>query len=190
MVLKDQKVDTGKFARIGIMCAVSVLLSYFPEIPMTFFAPWLKLDFSYVPMLLIGFSFGISEALVVLVIKNLFRLLLTDTLGVGQLADLLMGAAILLPAVICYGQKKTRNGALVGMLIGILLMVVAGVLANRFILLPFFLGDGFTAYMDNNPMILWTAVAPFNLIKGVATCVVTFALYKRLSPYIKKGLKG
>lgn len=185
-----RKVDVTRLVIIAFMGGLSVLLSYYPEIPLAFFAPWLKLDFSYTPMLLMGFSVGFYDAFAVLIIKNLIRLLLTDSFGVGQLADLLMGLAILLPAVICYRKRKTRNGALIGMVIGVLMMVVVGVLANRFILFPVYMGDGFNAYMDKNPMILWLGVAPFNLVKGVSVSAITFLLYKRLSPYMKKGLRG
>ena len=59
MTQNTKRIDTGRMTRIGMMSAIAVILGFFPEIPMAFFAPWLKLDFSYVPMLLTGFS--ISE---------------------------------------------------------------------------------------------------------------------------------
>lgn len=189
MVRNGSKMDAGMYARIGLMCAIAAVLSYFPEIPMAFFAPWLKLDFSYVPMLLTGFSLGTDAGFIVLVIKNVFRILATDTMGVGQLADILIGSAMLVPATLIYFKKRSIRGALTGMIIGVVLMVFVGVLANRFILLPFFLGGGFNQYMADNPLTLWIAVAPFNLIKGSVVCAVTFVLYKRLSPLLQHGLR-
>jgi riboflavin transporter FmnP len=52
------------------------------------------------------------------------------------------------------------------------------------------MGEQIVAYLDERPMILWTAVAPFNFIKGLLISLITFVLYKRLSPFIKKGLKA
>lgn len=189
---ENRKLDTRKIAIISLMAAISVGLSYV-EIPLTFFAPWLKLDFSNVPMLLTGFSMGLGEAFIVLAIKELIWLARTDSFGVGQLANLLLGAVMLLPAVICYQRSKTRKNALIGMLIGVLLMAVAGVLTNKYMMLPFYallMGERIVAYLDAHPMILWTAVVPFNLLKGFSVSLITFILYKRLSPFIKKGLKG
>lgn len=190
MAQNTRKMDVGRLVRIGMMCAISTVLSIFPEIPMAFFAPWLKLDFSYVPVLLTGFSLGIWPGVAVLTVKNIYQLLTTNSAGVGQLADMLMGIAMLLPATLVYNRNRTRRGALIGMLLGVLSMVVVGVLVNRFILLPFYLGGGFAAYMEKNPYILWIAVAPFNAIKGGVVCIITFVLYKHLSRYLKNGLKG
>lgn len=185
-----KRMDTGMMTRIGMMCALSTVLGFFPEIPMAFFAPWLKLDFAYVPMLLTGFALGFWPGFIVLLVKNLFQLLTTNSAGVGQIADMLMGVAMLLPAVLIYRANRTRKGALVGMVTGTLAMIVIGVLVNRFLLLPFFMGDSFAAYMEKNPYVLWIAVAPFNLVKGASVSLVTFILYKHLSPFLKRGLKA
>ncbi len=185
-----KRMDVGTLARIGMMAAIATLLSFFPEIPLAFFAPWLKLDFSYVPVLLTAFALGNWAGIAVLTVKNFFQLITTSSGGVGQLADMLVGVSMVLPATFFYRRTHTRKGALIGMLLGVLSMVAVGVLANRFVLLPFFMGSGFTAYMEQNPYILWAAVAPFNLVKGASVCLVTFLLYKQLSPFLKRGLKG
>ena len=187
MHAKKWNVET--ISRIGMMGAIAALLGFFPEIPMAFFAPWLKLDFAYVPMLLTGFSLGFLPGLIVLVIKNLFQLLTTNSFGVGQIADMIMGLSLLLPASLVYHFRRTRAGALTGMVAGIAAMTAAGVLSNLFLLLPTFLGDGFTAYMESHPTLVWASIIPFNLIKGVSVCLVTYLLYKHLSPFLKRGLK-
>lgn len=185
-----KRMDVGKLTRIGLMCAISTLLGFFPEIPMAFFAPWLKLDFAYVPMLLTGFSLGFWPGFAVLAVKNIFQFITSNSAGVGQIADMLMGTAMLLPAVLIYGRGKTLKSALIGMGVGVLAMMIVGVLVNRFLLLPVFLGDSFASYMAKNPMVLWVAVAPFNLVKGASVGLVTFLLYKRLSPFLKRGLRA
>lgn len=189
MTQSHPRMDIGRMARVGMMCAISVVLAYL-EIPLTFFAPWLKLDLSYAPVLLTGFALGFPSGFAVLAVKNVIHLLTTTSGGVGQLADLLVGTAMLLPATLVYGRVRNRKGALTGMLLGTLAMVVVGVLSNRFILLPFFFGDGFADFMAKNPAYLWTAAAPFNAVKGVVVSAITFVLYKHLSPFLKRGLKG
>lgn len=185
-----RRMDVGTMVRIGMMCAISTVLGFFPEIPMAFFAPWLKLDFAYVPMLLTGFSLGFWPGFIVLLVKNIFQFITSNSAGVGQLADMLMGTSMLLPAVLIYKANRTRTGALVGMVAGTLCIMVVGVLVNRFLLLPVFLGDGFIPYMEKNPYLLWIAVAPFNLIKGAVVSAITFVLYKHLSKFLKRGLRA
>lgn len=186
---RTNKMSVSMMTRIGLMCAISVVLGFFPEIPMAFFAPWLKLDFAYVPMLLTGYALGFWPGFIVLAIKNVFQALTSNSAGVGQIADMLMGTAMLLPAMLVYRANRTRKGALLGMMAGVLAMTVTGVLTNRFLLLPIFLGSNFASYMDSNPYILWVAFVPFNLVKGASVSAVTFLLYKRLSPFLKRGLR-
>lgn len=184
-----RKMDAGTLARIGMMCAFSIVLSFI-EIPMAFFAPWLKLDFSFVPMLLTGFSLGFFPGLSVLVLLCVSWLLKSSTGGVGEIATFLIGLAMLVPSVVLYKRVHTRKGALIGMLVGVAAMTVTAVLANLYILLPLYLGDGLAGYMEIHPYIVWTAVVPFNLVKGVAICFVTYILYKRLSHFLKRGLRA
>ncbi|NLX83903.1 MAG: ECF transporter S component [Clostridiales bacterium] len=174
----------------ALMTALAIVLSYFPEIPLAFFAPWLKLDFSFTPLLLLGFSVGPGMMLIALLVTNLVHLLGGTTGGPGELANFIIGLAFLLPPTLMYQRNKTRKNALVGMLVGIALMVIAGVFANRYILLPvFFRGNLEEEMMKRNMSLngyLIGAVVPFNLIKGLINSLMVFGLYKRLSILMKE----
>ena len=78
-------------------------------------------------------------------------------------------------------------------LVGVVLLVVTSVVANRFILLPMyakFAGmEGIIAMADNPSITSLTTlfiygVIPFNVVKGLALSLVTFLLYKPLSPLL------
>lgn len=168
----------------ALLGALAILLSYFPEIPMPFFAPWLKLDFSFTPMLLAGFALGPVSGLAVLGLMNLAHLLGSQTAGVGELANVLVGASCLLPAAILYHRNRTLKTALIGMALGVAAMTVAGVLSNRFILMPFFYGEKLATF--DMAGYLAAAVVPFNLVKGTANSAIVFVLYKRLSKLLKR----
>ena len=174
----------------ALMTALAIVLSYFPEIPLAFFAPWLKLDFSFTPLLLLGFSVGPVMMFVSLLVTNLVHIIGGTTGGVGELANLLVGLALLLPPTLLYHKKRTRKNALIGMGIGIVLMIITGVLSNRFLLLPALMGPGFESALNGMGMTLngylFGAIAPFNLVKGFVNCLVVFALYKRLSTFMKE----
>ena len=79
------------------------------------------------------------------------------------------------------------------MLVGVVLLVVTSVVTNRFILLPMyakFAGmEGIIAMADNPSITSLTTlfiygVIPFNVVKGLALSLVTFLLYKPLSPLL------
>lgn len=184
------KMNVYSLAVIAMMSAVAIILGFWPEIPIPL-TPWLKLDFAYLPMLLTGFSLGIMPGFVVLLLKNLFQLLTTNSQLVGQAADILMGCSLLIPSVVIYRQRRNRSGALISMTVGIIAMTVLSVPVNQFILFPLYsalYGAFVEEYLSSHPLILLTAVIPFNLLKSVLVCAVTYLLYKPLSPFMKKGL--
>ena len=168
----------------ALLTALAIILSYFPEIPLAFFAPWLKLDFSFTPMLLAGFALGPVAGLITLSLTNLAHLLGSTTAGVGELANMIVGASYLLPAMLLYRANKTQKNALIGMGIGIVLMTIAGIFSNMYILMPFFFGERLAEFDMANYVA--TGVIPFNLVKGGVNSLIVYVLYKRLSRLLKE----
>ena len=197
-MLKTQSrksLPTQYLTRIAILSALAAILFYFPEIPI--FPPIYKLDFSNLPALLGAFSMGPMAGVWILLIKSLTGLLHSSSAGVGELADFIMGAALIVPAAVMYRMNKTRRGALTGMLVGTLVLVVVSVLVNWKIMIPFYMGayhmsmEGVVSLIqkvlpavDSEWKLLMFATAPFNLIKGVVLSVLTALMYKRLSPLL------
>ncbi len=173
--------STGTMTRIGILAAAGVALSMI-EIVILPGAPFYKLDPSGLAVMLAGFSMGFPAGVITLLIKDLVGLLVHPGGGwVGQLADFIALFAFLAPATLVYARKKTRMTALIGMVIGTLVMTGAAVLANLYILFPAF------GLPDGSKYIVPFTV-PFNLIKGAALTLITFLIYKPLSP-ILHGLR-
>ena len=187
---------TKMITRVGVLGAIASVLAYIPGIPII--PPIYKLDFSTVPVLLGGFSMGPLPGLAILLIKNLVSLTNTSSMGVGELADFMTGAAILIPSALIYKRNRTLKGALTGLLWGILCMVAVGAIANYFIMIPFYVNvmhmpletilsmiAQVVPAVDSLPKLILLATSPFNLLKGVALSLVTCVLYKRLSPILK-----
>ena len=118
--------------RCGILAAMAVIL-YYIEIPVVAFY---KLDLSTLPAILAGFAMGPLPGVAVVVIKNLVHMLGTSTACVGELADIIMSSCFVVPASLIYRRHKDRKSAVLSMLIGTVLMTIAGVLVNYFILIP------------------------------------------------------
>jgi riboflavin transporter FmnP len=180
-----------RITRIALLAAVSSVLFFQPEIPIIGFY---KLDFSNLPVLLGGFSMGPLAGFLILLIKSFTGLLHSDSMGVGELADLIFGMSIMLPAVLIYQRKKNRKNALIGMAVGTVCLILSGVLVNAVLLIPFYTKVmGFTneailgmfpPVINSIEKMLFIATAPFNLLKGVALSVLTYILYSHLSPFL------
>lgn len=107
-----------------MLAALSAVLMFF-EFPLGFIAPsFYEFDFSEVPVLVGTFSMGPIAGAVIEFVKILVKFLIkgTSTGGVGELANFLIGCSFILPAGFIYKYKKTRVGAIVGMLTGTVAM--------------------------------------------------------------------
>ena len=183
--------SVGTMTRIAILAAAASIL-FLLEIPIVAFY---KLDLSNIPVLLGAFSMGTVPGLIILGLKSLIGLLHSSSAGVGELADFIMGAALLIPASMIYHRNKTRKNALIGMVIGTICTAVVGVLVNKFIMLPFYMGafhmdmEAIISFanvggVDTEWKLLLLITGPFNLLKGAVLSAVTFLIYKPLSPIL------
>ena len=177
--------------RIAILAAAASIL-FLIEIPIVAFY---KLDLSNIPVLLGAFSMGPVPGVIILALKSAIGLLHSSSVGVGELADFVMGAALVIPASVIYHRNKNRKNAIIGMAIGTVCMVIVGVLMNKWVMLPFYMGafhmdmDGIikaagVAGVDSEWKLLLLVTGPFNLLKGVVLSIVTALIYKPLSPIL------
>jgi riboflavin transporter FmnP len=195
------KISVRKLVTIGVLAALSSVIMYF-EFPLPMLPPFLNLDFSEIPALLAAFAFGPLAALFVELVKNLIHLMVTKTMGVGELANFLIGISFVVPAGLVYKNFKDKKGALISLIIATLSMVVFASLFNYFALLPLYakvLGFPIEAVVslaqsvnknitDVKTLIIY-GIIPFNVFKGIVLSVVTIVIYKRLSPILHTAAK-
>lgn len=184
-------------ATVGVLAAIASILRYI-ETPLPLLPAFLKIDFSNIPALIGGFALGPWAGAAILLIKNLLYLPVTQTGGVGELADFICSLTLVLPAALIYQQSRKRSGALWGMALGTLCMsFIGGPAMNYYVLLPLYeklmpIDAILKMAAAANPAInsVWAyilyAVVPFNLFKSVVICVITYLLYKPLSPVLHK----
>lgn len=189
---------------IGLLSAIAIVLMLF-EIPLGFAPSFYKIDLSEVPVLIGAFALGPVAGIVIEAIKIALNLLTdgTITAGVGEAANFIIGCALVVPSAIIYQKTKTRKSALIGLIIGTITLVIIGSALNAYLLLPTYakafhmdldalvaLGTAVNPAITNLSTFILFAVAPFNLIKGVAVSVLTMLLYKKISPIIKGDYLG
>ena len=178
---------------IAILAAISAIL-FMIEIPVVLFY---KLDLSSLPVLLGAFAMGPVQGLMIQAVKSLLGLFHSTSQGVGELADFIMGAAMLLPAGLVYLKIKSRKGAIIGMALGTLVATIAAVLSNLYIMIPFYsvayhmpvkdiiaMGQELVPAIDSEWKFVLLITAPFNVLKWVVISVLTALIYKPLSPIL------
>ena len=194
---KIMRNSTSKMVKTSVLSVIAFVLMLI-EFPVPLFPAFLKIDLSDLPALIGGFALGPAVGVSVELIKNFLHFITkTSTAGVGELANFIVGTALVLPASLIYKRKKSKSQALVALLAGTLSMAVAGGLANYFILLPFYakvmplqviidMSRAANAAITDMKTLILYAIVPFNLIKGAFISLVTLLIYKRLSVILHK----
>ncbi len=192
---------TRKTAMIGMFSAIAGVLMTI-ELPVPFAPPFYGIDASELPVLLCGFAFGPVAGVLTEFLKIVIKLFFkpTSTAFVGELANFCVGCAMILPATIIYHMKKKKTTAILASAVGTMTMTVFGTLFNAVYLLPTFavmfgmpleaiIGMG-TEINANVTNVFAFCVAPLNLLKGAGVSVLTFVLYKPLSPILKASYEN
>ena len=109
--------NTRKMAAVAMLGAVGFVLMFL-EISVPIMPVFIKLDFSELPAVLAGFAYGPVAGIAVCLLKNALHLLVTNTAGVGELSNFLLGIFFVVPAGLIYRKSHTRKGALIGAAVG------------------------------------------------------------------------
>ncbi|MEA5013683.1 MAG: ECF transporter S component [Candidatus Limiplasma sp.] len=190
---------TRDMSTIAVLAAVASVL-FVLEFAVVPGVPFYKMDFSNLPVLLGTFAMGPLAGTLILGIKSLVGLLHSSSQGVGELADFLIGLAMVLPAGFFYQKNKSRKGAIVGMAVGAVLASLTGIVLNAYLLIPFFsvmfhlpveaivkMGATLIPSIDSLLKFVLYITGPFNLLKWIALSVVGTLMYKPLSPILHGG---
>lgn len=197
---KEDKMNNKRFsphnmAMIGMLSAISFILMFL-EFSIPIMPSFIKLDLSELPALIGAFAMGPAEGVLICLFKNLIHLMRTSTGGVGELSNFILGAIFVFVAGLIYKLHKNRKGALIGSLVGALAMAVISVISNYFLVYPFYTNfmpmeaiiAAYQAIYPGTKNLLQALVIfnmPFTFVKGLLDVLVTFLIYKRISPIIK-----
>lgn len=180
----NSSTNLNKTIKVSLLVAISVVLMYF-DFPIIPAFPWLQIDLSEVPALMGGFAYGPITGGIIVILKVILRFLLkgTGTAFVGEIANIIVGLALVVPAAYIYHRNKSKKTAIIGMFSGALVMQIAGILANIYILLPLYGMQMEGAALANY---VFLGIVPFNAVKALMVSVITYLLYKKVSRMIFK----
>lgn len=197
METKTSKTSSARYIAVtGILAAAAWVLQLI-EFPVPVLIPaFIKFDFSDLPALLGAFAMGPLCGVLIELVKNILHSLVSQSFGVGEISNFMLGAVFTATAGLVYKKNKTKKRAILGAVLGALAMAVISVPSNYFIVYPFYYNfmpaetvlAAYQAILPSVKSILQALIifnVPFTFIKGMLDVLVTMLIYKPLSPILK-----
>lgn len=178
---RNQK--TVVLAKMGMLVAISIVLVYLIHFPIFPAVAFLEYDPADIPILIGTFAFGPLGGIALTVVTAVIQgVTVSSASGIyGIIMHVIATSTMVLVAGIIYKKNKTRKGAIIGLSCGIVAWTLIMIIANM-IITPLFMGVPRSVVWDLMPFI-----AAFNAIKAGINSIVTFLLYKRISPFLHRS---
>lgn len=166
-----------KMVILALICAMAYAVVLVFRLPIIPAAPYLDLEFKSAIILIGSYIFGPLSGLIMSVVICLLEMVtVSDTGVIGCIMNVLANVCLVCPAAFIYKKRKSTAGAVIGIIVGAILMTAAMVLWN-YILTPIYQGIPREAIAQ----MLLPVFVPFNLLKaglngGLALFIYRFAL--------------
>ena len=187
---------TRVIAVTAVLSALAFVLQLI-EVPLPMIMPtFIKFDFSDLPAVVGAFAMGPVCGVLVELIKNLLHAAMSQSFGVGEISNFLLGAVFAAVAGSVYKLDRSKKGAIIGACAGAIAMAVMSVPFNYFIVYPVYYNfmpketiiaayQAIIPSMKSIMQCLLTFNMPFTFVKGMIDVMITFAIYKHISPLLK-----
>ncbi len=155
---------------VAAMLSAIAFVLMFLDTAVPLMPSFIKLDVSELPALIASFAIGPVWGCAVCLVKNLIHLLMTQTGGIGEISNFILGVAFVLPAGLIYHHKKTKKNAIIGSLVGAVIMAAISYFSNLYVVYPIYYN-----FMPKETIIeAYKAIAPFANIKSIEQCLLYF----------------
>jgi len=195
---------THKLAVAAMLAAVAAVLQFI-EISIPIMPSFVKLDLSDLPALLGAYALGPWWGILIQLVKNLLHLPFGSSAGVGELCNFLLGGVFVVTAGLVYHHRKSRGSALWGAALGAFCMAIVSLPLNYFFVYPAYVAilhfpeeaiiSAYEAifgkiahFPTQNPLLNCLLIfnVTFTLVKGLLNVLISFLIYKPLSPLLHK----
>src|SRR5699024_8766395 len=179
---------TKKLTVIGILAAVAWVISQF-SFPILYWAPFLKIDFSDIPILLGMYVYGPLAGTAIAAVRSLLSYISSGGeagFPIGDTTAFIGTLSLTLPIYYVIKNKVSnkKKSILAGSLATTSLTLTMAIL-NWLVVAPLYIRVmGFSV----GPMreYLTLSVIPFNLIKGIVVSFVFFIVFYQVQEYLNK----
>lgn len=181
---------------ISVFSALSFIIMFF-SINIPLFPHFLKLDISDVPALLLGLLLGPLPGILVVLGKNILHLFISSNMGIGELANFIIGSSLVGISAYFYYNKNVKF--ILSLILGILGMALTSIIVNLTIIIPLYdkvlglpiskiisLTSQVNPLVNSLPKYLLLTIFPFNLLKGFVVSIITYIVYKKVRPILNK----
>ncbi len=192
-----KKLTTDKIVKVSILSAISFIVMMI-DFPLPIFPAFLKIDLSDIPALIGGFAMGPLVGVSIELIKNILHLFVSSTVGIGEMANFIVGAAFVYVSASIYKRNKTKKTAAISLLSGTIVMSIVACIFNYFVLIPLYesalnipieatiaMASKVTSLVVDLKTLIIYSILPFNILKGFVVSLVVFFIYKKVEPIIK-----
>ncbi len=177
---EQKKIDTKKLVVLALMAALSYAAVALFRIPVVQF---LKYEPKDCILAIAGMLYGPLPALLVTVVVSLIEMVTISTTGViGFLMNVLSSGLFVCTAALVYQKNRTLRAALLGLILGAVLMTGGMVLWN-WLITPLYMGVPRQAVVE----MLIPVFLPFNLLKAGLNAALTVLLYKSVVTVLRKA---
>ncbi len=179
----SQKMNTARLAKLALLAAISCVLMLLIRIPFPP-APFLVYDPADIPIYITTFAFGPVSGLIVTVVVSFIQAFVLGGDGIyGFVMHVLATGLFAIVAGSMYRHKKSKKEAVIALIVGVIAMTAMMCVANYYITSLYMGVDRSVVAAMLVPVII-----PFNLLKGGINALVTFLVYKRISPFLHRGM--
>lgn len=179
-----------KLSLVSIFSALAFIIMIF-EINIPIFPFFLKLDFSEVPAIILAYLLGPVYGVMVVFLKNFLHLFISSNMGIGELANFLVGGSFV--ASSAYFYQKRNYSYLFSSLIGTLTMGIISIFVNLVVIIPLYesvlklpfekilsLTQKVNPYVNSLFTYLTLTIFPFNILKAAVVLFVSYFIFNRV----------
>jgi len=191
---------TKQITVLAMLSALAYVIMVFGRIPVLTVPPFLKYDPKDVIFVIGGFIYGPLPVLMMSIVVSFFEMItVSDTGIIGFAMNVLSTCAFACTAAYIYKKIHNLKGAIIGLIVGWMAMVVVMILWN-YIVTPIYLASlahGFSdmealsqAVRETRPVVakmLIPVFLPFNLLKGGLNAAITMLVYKPVRTGLSKS---
>ena len=172
--------DVKKMVLLAMLAAVAFMLVALIRIPVVLFLSYEPKD---VIITIGGFLLGPMASFLISVVVALVEMVTISTTGpIGCVMNLLSSACFSCTAAFVYKKKRTMTGAVLGLVLGSVIMVIVMLLWN-WLITPLYMTG--TSRSDVAAMLI-PVFLPFNALKAGFNSALSLILYKPLVLALRK----